>query len=55
VQVLWPAAGGYILQQNSNLAATSWSASGYSVTTFNGTNSISITTPVGHLFFRLKQ
>jgi hypothetical protein len=55
MQVLWPAAGGYTLQQNSNLATTNWSASGYSVTSFDGTNSISITNPVGQLFFRLKQ
>ena len=54
VQVLWPATGSYVLQQNNNLAATSgWATSGYPITTANGTNSITITPPVGNLFFRL--
>jgi hypothetical protein len=54
--VSWPATGSYTLQQNSNLALSSgWSTSGYSVTTANGTNSITITPPTGNLFFRLKQ
>ena len=54
--VSWPATGSYTLQQNSNLALSGgWSASGYSVTTANGTNSITITPPTGNLFFRLKQ
>ena len=54
VKVLWPDTGTYALQQNNNLAATSaWATSGYAVTTANGTNSITITPPVGNLFFRL--
>jgi hypothetical protein len=55
VVVSWPAsATGYTLQQNSNLAAPkSWVASGYAITTANGTNSITITPPSGNLFFRL--
>ncbi len=54
--VSWPATGSYTLQQNSNLTLSSgWSTSGYSVTTANGTNSITITPPTGNLFFRLKQ
>lgn len=56
VIVSWPDTGGYTLQQNSNLSASgSWTTSGYSITTANGTNSITITPPTGNLFFRLKQ
>jgi len=54
VIVSWPDTGSYTLQQNANLAATgSWATSGYTVTTANGTNSITITPPTGNLFFRL--
>ena len=56
VIVAWPNTGSYTLQQNNNLVTTGgWSMSGYSITTSNGTNSITITPPVGNLFFRLKQ
>jgi hypothetical protein len=58
VKVLWPdpATNSYTLQQNSNLANSgSWATSGYSITWANGTNSITITPPMGNLFFRLKQ
>jgi hypothetical protein len=56
VKILWPDTGSYTLQQNSNLVATAgWTTSGYSITTANGTNSITITPPTGNLFFRLKQ
>ena len=54
VIVSWPNTGIYTLQQNSNLAALAgWTTSGYSVSTSNGTNSITITQPTGNLFFRL--
>ena len=54
VSVSWPATGSYTLQQNANLAlANGWATSGYSVSTANGTNSITITSPSGNLFFRL--
>jgi hypothetical protein len=53
VIVSWPDTGSYILQQNSNLTSGSWGTSGYTVTTVNGTNSITITPPPGNLFFRL--
>ena len=53
VKVSWPNTGTYTLQQNSNLAGGSWTTSGYTVTTSNGTNSITITPPAGNLFFRL--
>jgi hypothetical protein len=54
VTVSWPNTGTYTLQQNSNLAGGSWTTSGYTITTSNGTNSITITPPTGNLFFRLR-
>ncbi len=54
VQILWPNTGNYTLQQNNNLAASAnWTTSGYTISTANGTNSITITSPAGSLFFRL--
>jgi hypothetical protein len=54
VTISWPTTAGYTLQQNNNLASkASWVNSGYTVSTNNGTNSISITSPTGALFFRL--
>jgi hypothetical protein len=55
VTVSWPDTGTFILQQNSNLAAGTWSTSSYTINTANGTNSVTITSPSGNLFFRLKQ
>jgi len=56
VVVSWPDTGSYTLQQNSNLAVPGgWAASGYTVSTSNGTNSITITPPTGNLFFRLSK
>jgi hypothetical protein len=56
-RIFWPTnfADGFTLQQNTNLATTNWTTSGYTITPTNGTNSITITPPVGSLFFRLKQ
>lgn len=54
--VFWPNSGSYTLQQNSNLALSAgWATSGYPVTTNSpfGTNSITIISPTGNLFFRL--
>ena len=54
VIVSWPNTGSCTLQQNNNLAASvGWTTSGYTITTSNGTNSITITPPTGNLFFRL--
>ena len=54
VKILWPNTGSFTLQQNANLvSANGWTTSGYSITTANGTNSITITPPTGNLFFRL--
>ena len=56
VTVSWPATGSYTLQQNGNLATSGgWATSGYSISTANGTNSITLTSATGALFFRLKQ
>ena len=56
VVVSWPDTGSYTLQQNTNVAAPAgWTATGYAITTSNGTNSITITPPTGRLFFRLKK
>jgi hypothetical protein len=56
VKVFWSTNGNFTLQQNTNLAnAAAWAPSGYSVTSANGTNSITISPPQGSLFFRLKQ
>jgi hypothetical protein len=53
VKVSWPDTGTYTLQQNSNVDGGGWTTSGYTLTTANGTNSITITPPTGNLFFRL--
>ena len=55
VSVSWPVApGGFTLQQNGNLAnAAGWSTYGGTVSTNNGVSSITLTPPVGNLFFRL--
>jgi hypothetical protein len=54
VVVSWPNTGSYRLQQNNNLAASAgWATSAYSMTTANGTNSITVTPATGNLFFRL--
>jgi hypothetical protein len=58
VKILWPdpATNSFTLQQNNNLATTAnWTTTGYATSAANGTNSITITPPVGNLFFRLKQ
>ncbi|MGD0208953.1 MAG: hypothetical protein ABSC89_15235 [Verrucomicrobiota bacterium] len=55
VTVSWPSPStGWTLQQNSDLATSNWSTS--SGISDNGTiKSITITSPTGNLFFRLKQ
>ena len=57
VKIIWPdpATNTYTLQQNANLATTSWVTSGYTITNGSGTNVCTITPPTGNLFFRLKQ
>ena len=54
VKVYWQDVSGWSLQQNNNIAVPSnWLASG-SVTTSTGTNSLTINSPSGSLFFRLQ-
>ncbi|MFZ0826560.1 MAG: hypothetical protein WAO02_03975 [Verrucomicrobiia bacterium] len=56
VTVSWPNTGSYTLEKNTNLAVTAdWTPSGYTITTANGTNSITVSPPTGNLFFRLTQ
>lgn len=52
VLVSWPGTG-YTLQTNANLATGAWAAYGGGFTTSNGTNSMTMPSPVGNLFFRL--
>jgi hypothetical protein len=54
VVISWPSPStGFVLQQNADLTTTNWTTTGYTITTANGTNSITITPPTGNLFFRL--
>ena len=55
VIVAWPNTATCTLQQSADLAAGNWVTSPYTITTLNGTNSITIPSPAGKLFFRLKQ
>ncbi|SPE61402.1 exported hypothetical protein [Verrucomicrobia bacterium] len=54
VVVSWADTGSYTLQSNSDLSSSSWSTYGGTITTANGTNSVTITPPSGRLFFRLR-
>ena len=56
VIVSWPNTGSYTLQQNPNVAnPAGWTTSAYSINSLNGTNSITLISPTGNLFFRLHQ
>ncbi len=55
VVVSWPDTGSYTLLESSTLADRSWRTNTSPVTTLNGTNSITIASPRGNLFFRLSQ
>ena len=53
VTVYWQAVSGWTLHQNNNLAnPAGWSLNS-SWSNSNGTNSLSLTSPTGNLFFRL--
>ena len=56
VIVSWPSPStGFQLQQNSNLAAANgWSTSGLTIADDGTNKSITISSPTGNLFFRLK-
>ena len=51
--VSWPSLGSYTLQSNADLTTANWVNYGGAFTTSNGTNSVTISPPVGNLFFRL--
>ena len=51
--ISWPDTGSYTLEQNNSLGTGAWNTSTYTVNTLNGTNSITIASPNGNLFFRL--
>jgi len=54
VIVSWPSPStGFVLQQNSDLTTTNWTTSG-GVNDDGTTKSVTITSPTGNLFFRLK-
>jgi hypothetical protein len=56
VIVSWPyPSSGFVLQQNTSLSTTNWTASGFTITTNGSINSITINAPTGNLFFRLAQ
>jgi hypothetical protein len=50
VKILWADTGSYTLLQNSTPTGAGWTPTGYTVTHASGTNSITITPPVGSLF-----
>ncbi len=54
VTVSWPAsATNYVLQQNPNLTTANWTPVGLPVSTNGATLSVTISPPLGNLFFRL--
>jgi hypothetical protein len=53
VTVYWQAVSGWTLHQNASLGNTGGWSLNNSWTTSNGTNSLSLTSPTGSLFFRL--
>ena len=53
VIVSWPDTGTYTLQQTTALPSGTWITSSYSITTASGTNSVTVSSPTGDLFFRL--
>jgi hypothetical protein len=55
VKVLWPDTSSCQLRQNSDLTLPANRPSSGGVTLLNGTNYLSVTSPTGNLFFRLKQ
>ena len=50
----WPyPSDGWTLQQNNTLSTTNWFSSGFTVSTNASANNITISEPLGNLFFRL--
>jgi len=56
VTISWPSSSsGFTLQQNSDLSTANWTTSGYTISDDGTNKSITVTSPTGNLFFRLKQ
>lgn len=55
IKILWPNSGTYILEQSTNLSATNWMASSYTVTNNVVTNFCNVIPAGTGLFFRLGQ
>ena len=55
VTVSWPDTGTYTLLQSSSLTSGSWTTNKSTLSTRNGTNSLTLAIPAERLFFRLKQ
>jgi hypothetical protein len=53
VVVSWANTGSYVLQTNNDLTTTNWLGYGGTILSGNGTNNVTISPPVGNLFFRL--
>lgn len=53
VTVYWQNVSGCTLQESSNPGSPNWTSCGYTVNTSNGTNSITINSASGNMFFRL--
>jgi len=53
VVVSWPATGTYSLQTNGDLTTPAWIDYGGMINNADGTNSVTIASPTGNLFFRL--
>jgi hypothetical protein len=52
--ISWPSSStGFVLQQNSDLTTTNWTASVFTLSDDGTNKSITITSPTGNLFFRL--
>jgi hypothetical protein len=52
--ISWPTPSlGFVLQTNSNLTSTNWGNYTGTIVTNGASNSVTITPPVGNLFFRL--
>jgi uncharacterized repeat protein (TIGR03803 family) len=56
VVISWPSPStGFVLQQNTNVEATNWTTSGFTISDDGTNKSITISPAAGYLFFRLKQ
>jgi hypothetical protein len=54
VVVSWQNSGSYTLQTNPDLSTTNWTSYTGAIVLLDGTNNVTISPPLGNLFFRLK-